>query len=250
MCATSVSAQANPDAVIQDLSSTASAAHDQALMALNGVPAENIVPSVRQALAQALGRANRSHAENARRRWAGLPVPIVGSWGGERRLLLLSVIVSLRDPETIPALTGALDSGLAVVQALAEFGERAAPDVLRVVMNPESLPLTANGGLIVLRFLLELGEPLSDATLNAITAYADRHRGATDEVGISMRGAIGLAAVLSDPRLDEILRVLVSDPAEVAARSVFLDAGRNPIEAVQRAAREALAGVPPLPRPR
>ena len=51
-------------------------------------------------------------------------------------MLLVSVVIRLRDPEMIPALAGALDTGLAVVQALAEFGERAAPDVLRVVMNP------------------------------------------------------------------------------------------------------------------
>ena len=150
----------------------------------------------------------------------------------------------------IPALAGALDAGFGVVQALAEFGERVAPDVLRVVMSPESLPLMTSGGLIVLRFLLELGEPLSDATLNAITAAAERNLAATDQIGLSMRGAIDLAAVLSDPRLDQILRVLASDPAEVAARGVDADLVVNPIETVQQLARQALAGVPPLPRPR
>lgn len=249
LCATAASAQANPDAVIQNLRSTERAANDQALMALNGVPAEDIVPSVREALARAMAGANASSAQRYRSRRAGNPVSI-GSWEGEGRLVLLSVIMRLRDPEMIPALAGALDTGVGVAQALAEFGERAAPDVLRVVMDPESLPRMNSGGLIALRFMLELGQPLSDVTLNAITAAAERHLGATDEGGFSMRRAIDLAAVLSDPQLNEVLRVLASDPAEVAARGVAQEEVVNRIDQLQRAAQEALAGVPPLPRPR
>jgi len=166
---------------------------------------------------------------------------------------LLEIVEDLRDPETIPVLLGAFEAGIAgtaLTQALAEFGEPAARQILNAVMDPTSNLWLVSGGLHSLRFMVELSPGLSAVTRESMTLAAERYLtepGAGNYLVIV--GAIDLAAVLSDPRLDEILRPLASDPAEVQARGVDLE-GSNRIERIQRRAQRALERVPPLPRPR
>ena len=125
-----------------------------------------------------------------------------------------------------------------------------ATDLLNAVMDPTSNLWLVSGGLHSLRFMVELSPGLSAVTRESMTLAAERYLtepGAGNYLVIV--GAIDLAAVLSDLRLDEILRPLASDPAEVQARGVDLE-GSNRIERIQRRAQRALERVPPLPRPR
>ena len=252
LCATSVSAQANAAAISQGLRGTIRAEQARALRELRGVAPENIDPEVRQALIEATMRENRAGAERMERMRTGTTRPsddIEFGLHGD----LLEIVQRLRDPETISVLVGALEAGaagVALTQALADFGEPAAREILDAVMDPTSNLWLVSGGLRALRFMAELSPSLSAITRETMTLAAERYLRVPGPGNyLVLVGAIDLAAVLSDPRLDEILRPLASDPAEVRARGVSLE-GSNRIERIQRRAQRALERVPPLPRPR
>ena len=250
LCATSVSAQANPDAVVQGLRSTDRAEQLRALRALRGAAPEDIGPVVRQALIEATMRENRVGAARMERTLSGTTRP---SDNIEDLLILdlVEVVAGLRDPATVSVLLGAFEAGVgayALYQTLAEFGEPAARQIVDAVMDPDSSPYLVNGGLPSLRLLVERSPSLSAPTIEAITLAAERYLTDPGVLGVSiLREAINLATVLSDPRLDDILRALASDPAAVEARGIE---GSNWIEGIQALAQQALARVPPLPRPR
>lgn len=250
LCATSVSAQANPAAVAQGLRSTDRSEQLGALRALRGVAPEDTAPAVRQALIEATMRENRAGAERMERIRTGTTRPSDDLESGLLSVLI-DLLVPLQDSETIPALLGMFEAGvggLMLNQALAEFGEPAAPQILDAVMSPASNLWLVSGGLGSLRLMVELSPGLSAATIESITLAAERYLTVSVSSNyLVLVGAIDLAAVLSDPRLDEVLRPLVADPALV--RAMGIESSRR-IERVQERAQRALDRVPPLPRPR
>lgn len=246
--ATSLGAQADPDAVALGLRSADREEQWLGLRALRGVAAQDIDPAVRQALIEAGIRDNRTGAERMDRLLSGTSQPS-DNIEDEFGRFLFDVLVTLRDPQTIPVLLGMFEAGaggIILSQAVAEFGELAADQTLVAVMDPASNPSLVLGGLSSLRVMVELSSGLSVGTLEAMRLAAERHLNAPGRLGASvLRRAIDLAGVLSDPRLDEILLALASDPAELEARGI-----PAPNEGIQALAQQALARVPPLPRPR
>jgi len=148
-------------------------------------------------------------------------------------------VSQLGDPAAIPALAGALGSGSMLVRdALAEFGDRAAPEVLRVVTSPASHYSAVDQGLIALRFMAEgHGGRLSPATLDRIRGAA-MQRLTGRQYFTTLWQAIDLAIALNDAELRQIVESLAASRDTVAARGIV-----NPliIERTQTRATTRLA---------
>lgn len=157
------------------------------------------------------------------------------------------VVSQLEDPQSIPVLAGALGTGSTLVRdALADFGERAAPAVLAIVTSPTSHYSAVDEGLITLRFMVEgpRHRPLSAGTVNQIRGAA-RQRLSGQQYFTTLWRAIDLAVVLNDPSLKQTVQGLASNASEVSARGVT-----NPdlIARTQQRAAQRLAGSPSSPR--
>jgi hypothetical protein len=159
-------------------------------------------------------------------------------------------VVALRDPAAIPALTGALGSGVMVAKALAEFGEEAAPAVLAVVNSSEaSRHDEIDGALLTLRFMAEAAaqRPLSIGTLGRMRQAAERRLTNGKDLNITtLWWALDLAIVLKDAGLRQKVERLATDWNAVEATGI------QDVELAQQTQKRAAdrpAGVPPLPRP-
>ncbi len=200
-------------------------------------------PELRVALIKALEQENalrRARWQASRRGETLEPImdDIYGSVAQE--------VVEMRDPRAIPALAGAVGSGMMVIRALVEFGEPAARAVLEVVDSPNTTPQGVDGGLLALRMMVENSgiRPLSPDKWERIRRAALQHLTERQSTVVLWQ-AIDLAVVLDDPDLRRIVQLLASDRNEVIARGVT---DPDLIERIQKEARERLAGVPPLPR--
>lgn len=204
-------------------------------------------PSVRRALILAL---EREGALRARRH-------TIAERGGQLPELedplfiaaLTRIVVELQEPDAIPALAAAMGTGsTASMQALARFGEKAAPALLGIVTSEESRTSQVDWALIALRMMVENKDvnPLSDATLEQIRSAArDRLTGTQSGIGSVLRWTIDLAVVLGDPELRRIVERIASDPHELIARGLTEP---DLIEKTQKRAADRLAGIPPKPR--
>jgi hypothetical protein len=159
-------------------------------------------------------------------------------------------VVALRDPLAIPALSGALGSGVLVAKALAEFGEEAAPAVLMVVSSSDdSRHDEIDGGLLTLRLMVEGADrrPLSTPTLGRMREAAERRL--TNGTGLNITTlwwALDLAITLKDPSLRQKVERLATDWNAVEATGIKdVELGQQ----TQKRATDLLAGVAPLPRP-
>jgi hypothetical protein len=157
-------------------------------------------------------------------------------------------VAELKDPQTIPVLAGALESGsTAPMQTLAAFGELAAPAILSVVVSPQSSHYEVEGGLTALRLMVEGAgpRPLTPGTIEQIR-HAAQLRLTGPQYFTTLWYAIDLAVVLKADSLRRIVELLASRRTEVVARGV-----RDPalIEQTQKRATDRLAGVPAFPRP-
>ena len=157
-------------------------------------------------------------------------------------------VADLKDPQTIPVLAGALESGsTAPMRTLAAFGEIAAPAILSVVMLPRSSHYEVEGGLTALRLMVEEAgpRPLKSGTIDQIGRAAQR-RLTGSQYFTTLWYAIDLAVVLKEDNLRRIVELLASRWTEVVARGV-----RDPalIEQTQKRATDRLAGIPAFPRP-
>jgi len=212
------------------------AQRDRALAAIRGLEPARIGPELRGALIAALER------ENARTR--------IRHEAGERGETLepreddfygnvAEAVAALRDPRSIPALAGALGTGLLVVRALAAFGELAVPAVLAVVTSPASLTHEVDDGLRTLTLMVEnrASAPLSEGTLGRLRQVAG-HRLSGKSFVTTLCSAIDLAAALDDRALTETIERLATEPQEAIARGVT---DPSDIERVQRRAAVALA---------
>jgi hypothetical protein len=243
---TTVGAQMDQHAIAQQLLRGDVAERGRALGQTWGFEPQMIGAELRAALITLLERNNRIVAEAAKRK-----EPLARFEDPEFVAHVAHAVSQLEDPQAIPALAGALGTGSTlVVDALADFGERAAPAVLGVVTSPGSRISAVHGGLITLRFIVERASrsPLSAATLEQIRRTAEQHltiQGQFARTGVTLRWAIDLAVALKDPGLRGIVEALASDPNEVIAKGVT---DPQLIEQTQKWAAERLAGVPPQPR--
>jgi len=220
------------------------AERNRALDAARGLGRAQTGPELRAALVTVLDHNNQIVAEAARRKQAleTLEDP-------EFIAHTAHVVSQLADPQAIPALAGALGTGSTLVRdALADFGEQAAPAILAVVNSPERHYSAVDEGLIALRFMVEGAgpSPLSVATTNQIRNAA-RNRLEGKQYFTTLWRAIDLAGALNDPALRQVVQALASDEAAVRARGIT-----NPeiISRTQQRATQSLAGGRANPRHR
>jgi hypothetical protein len=245
--ATRLPAQVDQRALVPHLLGDNVAERSRALGVAESIGPEHVSPELRAALIALLEKENRIVAE-ARRRKMG----VATLENPEFIARVAHVVSQLEDPQAIPALAGALGSGSTLVSdALADFGEQAAPAVLGVVTSPESPYSVVDQGLITLRFMVEGAgtHPLSAGTREEIRRVAEHYLTTPERppsVGVTLRWAIDLAVVLKDPGLRRIVEALASDPNEVIARGVT---DPQLIATTQKLAADRLAGVPAAPPP-
>ncbi len=235
-------AQVDQHALAQQVLGTNLTEQSHAVEQARALGPQRTGPELRAALIAVLERNNRLVIQAAQRDEA------VESFVNPEFVAQVAHVVSqLGDPMAIPALAGALGTGSTLVQdALADFGERAAPDVLRVVTDPASLNEAVDDGLISLRFMIEgrAARPLSVGTVDAIRRAA-KQRLTGKQYFTTVWRAIDLAVVLKDADLRRIVESLAASRDSVAARGID-DA--EFIQLTQKRAAGRLAGARPIPQ--
>ena len=222
---------------------------DQAAGIAATIPPQTMNNDLRLALIAALEAAiERVDAQSREFRDGKESAPV----GNPESMAVLSrLVVPLNDPRSIPALVGVMRFIPPASDVLTAFGELAAPDVVKAVMNLGSVRSQIDSGLITLRYMIEQPNtdyPLSDSTLDSIRKAARVHLLAKDPLGTgtTMRWAIDLAIVLDDPELRRIVESLASGPNAIRDRGVVRP---DRVEKTQQRARDRLVGIPALPRP-
>jgi hypothetical protein len=241
MLTTRINAQVDQGQLAERLLSEDAAERRNALTAVSAIEADNMSVELREALITALERENDIASERyeAGRRGETLE-PLEDP---EAYLAFVPLVTRLRTPEAIPALVGALRTGLMSAQALAEFGEQAVPAVLNVVRSPENRsPAQVRNAVTALRYMIE--DPTTVLTLGTLEEIR-RVTGQllTGEQNLTvLERAIDLAVVLGDPSLRQIVESIASDRNQLVARGI-----EEPerIERIQQRAAEGLRGNPP-----
>ncbi len=200
--------------------------------------------SVRSALFTALEHEGRMHAERYRAAKRGEFLPELED--AEFIGALTRAVVELKDSRAIQGLVAALGTGAIVTNALADFGEAAAPAVIAVVTSNESVPDAVDHALITLRFMVEgsRDRPLAPATLASINRAAKQRLTGRQPFVTAIWRAIDLAMVLQDPGLSAIVKSIADSPLEIYGRGVD---DPELVERTQKLAADRLAGVPALP---
>ncbi len=214
-----------------------------ALETVQQVRPQNMGPELRAALIRTLQRQGQIRAERYQadvRGEALEPLEDPEFIAGVSR-----VVAELRDPQSIPALVGALGTGAPPTRALLAFGEQAVTALLAAVRSPETMDDVVDEALIALRFMVEgaAPRPLSPGTLAEIRRVT-KQRLTGKQYFSTLWRAIDLAIALNDPGLRTIVQSLASDRDTVRARGI--EDGET-VEETQRRAAERLAGVPPKP---
>lgn len=190
---------------------------------------------LRAALVGALERAGAKEAERLRQGEFATEAE------GETRLELVDAVGRLGDPATIPLLADMLADFSR--DYLADFGELALDDVLRVVQDPDSRAGAIKEGLTALRFMVQDGSldaGLLDRVRSATRAHLERPR------SFAVLGrAAQLGFVLGDPEFIAVVELLAGDPEAIIDRGIT---GARSIEFLrERYLRDLLAGNPPRP---
>ena len=151
-----------------DMAAIFSVAHRAAADTTFGGPGATV--ELRTALVSALERAAAREAKRLRRGRFATEAE------GEVRLELVDAVGRLGEPSTIPLLADVLADFSR--DYLADFGELALDDVLRVVQDPDSPDEAIREGLTALRFMVEDGS-LGAASLGQGALRDERAPGAT-----------------------------------------------------------------------
>lgn len=181
--------------------------------------------------------------------------PEMQAFWGEDYFFLIETVIGLQDTRTIPALTGALGAGLTVAEGLADFGEDAAPELLRLSEGEARDEFQAAMAMKALTLMIEegRGRPLSSNTIEQTKQLVNqqlttRVRYAPmvavprpSRTALRLEAASSLALALGDPPLREIVSTLSSDP-EAVRRLGIEDSSL--VEKVQRHAARALSRRP------
>ena len=210
-----------------DMAAIFSVAHRAAADTTFGGPGATV--ELRTALVSALERAAAREAKRLRR----------------GRLELVDAVGRLGEPSTIPLLADVLADFSR--DYLADFGELALDDVLRVVQDPDSPDEAIREGLTALRFMVEDGS-LGAASLDRVRSATRGHLERPRTFAVLGRAA-QLGFVLGDSEFVALVLVLVQsfaeDPEAIVARGITT---ARSIEHVQnRYVRDLLDGNPPKP---
>ncbi len=199
-------------------------------------------PDLRMALIALLEQQN---ALRTKARRDNLPVGAVAD--PESVSAVHRAVARLNDPKAIPALANAMGM-FTTVRALTAFGEQAAPDVLRVVMSPDSSSYAVEDGLRVLMWMVQSQDrsPLSTGTLAQIREAAEQRLNNGVRMFTTLWYAIDLAMALNDQELRRTVQTLATFPGAVIARGVT---DPELIQKTQQRATDRLAGVPAPGRP-
>ena len=198
---------------------------------------DSVSPALRAALIAALEQQGELFARRLRRE--------IGEFENMELIAgLAQLVAGFRDPRAIDALAGALGASPPAGDALAEFGERAVPAVLRV-LEATTVASVGAGALNCLRFMVQGvgGQPLTDVTRERIRQITKERLTTRQKSFRTVWGGIDLAVALEDPELRRIVQSLASDRDAVRALGVR----DTDIEDTQRRAIERLAGVPARP---
>ena len=192
-------------------------------------------PQLRAELVSALERAAAKEAERLQR--GGFATEAEG----EVRLELVAAVGRLGDPSTIPLLADVLADFSR--DYLADFGELALDDVLRVVQDPDSPDGAIREGLTALRFMVEDGS-LRAASLDRVRTATRGHLERPRNFAVLGRAA-QLGFVLGDSEFVALVESFAEDPEAIIALGITT---ARSIEHVQkRYMRALLDGKPPKP---
>lgn len=158
---------------------------------------------------------------------------------------LVDVLIPLRLSSAVPALAGALGIGPKVADALADFGDAAAPHVLATLASSTD-GATTQDALLAMRFLVEgRGQrPLSSATTSAFRREIETRLLARNQDVTFLWGAIDVAASMNDPGLRTHIEKISSSDDEVRSRGI---ARPELVQRTRKHAADRLAGVPAQP---
>ena len=201
---------------------------------------ENAGPELRAALIARLEQLNQRVAEVTK-----LDRTVDTFINPETLAHLAQLVAELHDPRAIPALSRSPYAPKAAVRALVEFGEKALPATMQIVMSPSSHYADVEHGLLTLRIMVEQGT-LSPAALEQIRAAA-KTRLTGEQYFTVVWNAIDLAATLRDPALWQIVSDLAQYPSESHRRGITNQEAEDLVERTQKRAADRLAGVPALP---
>ena len=241
-CAASLGAQVDQHALAHQLVHGDRAERSRAFEQARSLGPANTSAELRAALITLLDKNNRIVLDAAERKQ-----PVANLEDPEFIAAVAHVVSGLEDVRAIPALAGALGtSGSTLVRdALADFGEPASADVLRIVTSSGS-HYAVEEGLMELRSMVEGhgARPLSPATLDQVRRAA-KQRLTGKQYFTTVWYAIDLAGALNDAELKRILDSLAADRDAVAARGIT-DA--DLIRRTQERAAQRLAGTPASPK--
>lgn len=197
------------------------------------MPPQDVGPALSRALSDEL---NRMNAERRKRSALVRQGFAVDDFQGEYFLLLVRAVAGLGDPDSIPSLVGAVDSGLYPVNALARFSPGQVVPLLVDVAGARDIggegPSADQvvGALQTLTLIMNSARhPEIPAQLEArvrqvawmrlrdvLRIDAPQNKAAADVAGIIFH-ACGLAAATGDPDLGSRVKRLAEDRKELAA---------------------------------
>jgi hypothetical protein len=160
---------------------------------------------------------------------------------------LTEVVLTLRDPRSIPALISVLGNGSTATPAgLAAFGEEAVPGLIAVITPPEGPSHKVYGSLLTLRCMVDnsIIRTFSPETFEEIRSVIDQRLNMRQEFVTNLWRDIDLAIALGDQGLREIVQALASDEQAVIALGVTAP---DLIQRTQTNAKDRLAGIPAVP---
>jgi hypothetical protein len=189
---------------------------DEALTEALTLNPQSIAPDLRQALITTLERENARDRARQAADVRGEFVPAMDN--AEFYPRAIKAMVALRDPQAIPALTGALGTGMMIIDGLLGLGELAVPAVLAVIESNESRTDQVSSGLRALTKFVEKGM-LTAGTRTALhPAAAQRLTGLQAPTVIA--NAIDLATALRDPALMFRVEQLAADPSRLRSHGI------------------------------
>jgi hypothetical protein len=189
-------------------------AKDTALLYVLAIPANRREPVLEEALINELERLNEKRLENFRRLRAEEPTEHEGEGPGEYRLAVTQAVAESSNPNVIPALVGALGSGIGVSRALAKFGDASVAPLAAVARIPHPDHGTTSDALKALQIVLEGGKPLSSTSRAQILTVASERLAGTQHF-LHVAAAVDLAIATGDSSLRRRVELLASDPAQL-----------------------------------
>jgi len=194
---------------------------------------QTIGPELRQALVATLAREN---AREQARYEAYKDREVADNRGdteAEFRFRTIGAVIRLRDPNTIPVLVQSLGTGNAVINALVQFGDVAAPAVLAVARSDKARGEAIDDALRTLTRMVQAAK-LRPSTIQTVRLVAGERLAGTQAYTVVLN-TIELAEALGAPELLGRVEQLANDPT--ALQGFDPDDQRM----LRKAAAEALA---------